>query len=67
MLTFRSIQQARSSGSLKSFRSVPNSTGISMAHLDRARMRKAEARREAAEKRQLWLTRQSYEHPAGSH
>ena len=63
MRTLRTMRQVSTSKSVKSFRSVPNATGVSMAHLDQARIRLAEARPRQAEERSRWLARQWYEHP----
>ena len=66
MLTLTTLRQVRTSNSVKSFRSIPNATGISMAHLDRQRMELAEAGRQQAEARRWWLARQWDEHLARS-
>ena len=55
MLTLKSSAQVRTCGHVRSFRSVANSTGISLEHLDRARLQREWARLAAREARRLSL------------
>jgi len=67
MLTLRSVKHTRTGGNISSFRSCPHSTGMWMAHLDRARIACEEKKLAAREARRLWLGRQwaeRFEHMA---
>jgi len=62
MLTLRSIKHVRTSRNIKSFRSCPHATGVSMSHLDRARLAREKERLAAREERRVWLAEQWREH-----
>ena len=55
MLTLKSSAQVRTSRHVRGFRSCANSTGISVEHLDRARLQRESAGLAATEARRLWL------------
>ena len=55
MLTLKTSAHIRSIRHSKSFRSCPNATGVSLAHLDRRRILLEEKRLAWRETRRLWL------------
>lgn len=68
MLTLRNSRHIRTMRHAKSFRSCPNATGVSMAHLDRARIAREGERLAQREARRLWLAElwgEHFEHAAG--
>lgn len=65
MLTIRSMKQVRSSRNIKSFRSCPHATGVSLAHLDAARLAGEAQRLADREQRRLWLAEQWAERGKG--
>ena len=66
MQPIKSALQVRTRNSIKSFRAIPNATGISMAHVDKARMERAEILCRRAEDRQRRLARPVEEESARS-
>lgn len=58
MLTMRSMKHVRTSRNIKSFHSCPHATGISLAHLDAARLALEAERLANRERRRLWLAQQ---------
>ena len=62
MLTQRTSAHVSSSKNIKSFHSCRHTTGVSMAHLDRTRIRREDERLRARKARQLCLARQWSEH-----
>jgi len=68
MLTQRTSAHISTSKNIKSFRSCLHSTGPSMAHVDRTRIRREDERLRERKARRLWLARQwskHYGHVAG--
>lgn len=68
MLTLRSIKHVRTSRNIKSFRSCPHATAVSMAHLDQARIAQEKEKLAARQARRLRLReewREHLEHAAG--
>lgn len=62
MLTIKSMKQIRTSRNVRSFRSCPHATGVSVAHHDNRRLTREEERLMAREARRLWLDEQWREH-----
>ena len=66
MLTLRTSKHIRTMRNTKSYRSCPTGTGVSMAHLDRARTILERGRLISREARRSWLSQrrdQSLESP----
>lgn len=55
MLTLRGMKHIRTGRNIKSFRSCPPATGVSMSHLDVERIARGEERMAGAEARRAWL------------
>ena len=55
MINIKTSKQIRTIRHLKSFRSIPNATGVSMEHLDRGRIYREEMRLANRELRRQWL------------
>ena len=56
MLTLRGMKHIRTAGrNIKSFRSCPHATGVSMSHLDVERIGRGEEKVARAEARRAWL------------
>ena len=58
MITFRTTRQVRTSRNIKSFRSCRHVTGVSMAHLGRARLTREKNGLAGREERRMWLAGQ---------
>ena len=58
MLTLKTSAHIGTMRRIKIFRSFPNATGVSMAHLDRARIGQEKEKLAATEERRLWLAEQ---------
>lgn len=58
MLTSKSSVHIRTIRQIKSFRSCPNATGVSCAHLDRGRLSFERDRLASRQTRRLWLAKQ---------
>jgi len=68
MLTLKNRRHVRTMRNIKSFRSCPNATGVSMQHLDRARIRLEQERLALREKHRVRTAEQwtdHFEHIAG--
>lgn len=62
MLTVKSMKNIRTSRNVRSFRSCPHATGVSVAHRDNRRLAREEETLMAREARRLWLEEQWREH-----
>ena len=62
MLTLKTSAHIRTMKHIKSFRSGPTATGVSMTHLDRGRILLEEERLASREARRLWLNQEWSEH-----
>ena len=62
MITLESINHIRTSRSIKGFRSCRHATGVSRAHVERARIDFEEERLDGREARRVWLDKQWKEH-----
>jgi len=56
------MKHIRTGRNIKSFRSCPHATGVSMSHLDVERIARGEQRLMAREARHFWLEEQWCEH-----
>ena len=66
MLTVRGKNRIQTNRNIRSYRSCPTSTGVSMAHLDRERLGREALRLAQREQRRAWLAKSWEERPACS-
>ena len=62
MITLESKNHIRTSRSIKGFRSCRHATGVSRAHVERARIALEQERLDGREARRVWLDKQWKEH-----